>query len=259
MVEERILLVDDNVMSIRFTEVFLRKQHFVVRTASGARQALEFVETFRPDLVLMDIQLPDIDGFELARRLKAYPLSRNLVIIALTAYSMKEDEEKAIAAGCDAFLTKPIETRSLPLLIRHYLDKRTPAPAVPSPLRVVRRSLNDVFDIGEFKERTGGDLDLMKELIELFNRDAAQLVEAVREAISHDDSRALQRAAHALKGSIANFSASRAHEAAFNLEAMAATGALLQGPAALKVLQDEVEALCEALAKISGEAVEVWL
>src|SRR2546428_790957 len=114
MAGERILIVDDNPLNLRLTQVVLEKQRFVVELAGDGRQALKCVATFRPHLVLMDIQLLEMDGFDLAQRLKADPSNHNLLIIALTAYSMKGDEEKALRAGCDGFLTKPIESRSLP-------------------------------------------------------------------------------------------------------------------------------------------------
>jgi CheY-like chemotaxis protein len=72
----------------------------------------------------MDIQLPGIDGLELTRRLKADPGTRDIVIIAVTAYAMKGDQDKALAAGCDDYITKPIDTRALPDTIARHLAKR---------------------------------------------------------------------------------------------------------------------------------------
>jgi CheY-like chemotaxis protein len=80
-------------------------------------------------LILMDIQLPGIDGLELTRRLKKDSRYRKIVIIALTAYAMKGDEEKARAAGCDGYITKPIDTRTLPAVIAQYLRSSSAAPA----------------------------------------------------------------------------------------------------------------------------------
>jgi CheY-like chemotaxis protein len=77
-----------------------------------------------PDVILMDIQLPGIDGLELTRRLKADPATRDIVIIAVTAYAMKGDQAKAQAAGCDDYITKPIDTRALPETIARHLARR---------------------------------------------------------------------------------------------------------------------------------------
>jgi CheY-like chemotaxis protein len=75
----------------------------------------------QPDLILMDVQLPGMDGLELARRIKADPLHKNARIVALTAYAMKGDEEKALAAGCDGYLSKPIDTRTFPKILASFL------------------------------------------------------------------------------------------------------------------------------------------
>ena len=76
---------------------------------------------WRPRLILMDLQMPGVDGFELTRRLKADPATRDIVIVAVTAYAMKGDEERARAAGCDGYLSKPIDTRALPAQVEGWL------------------------------------------------------------------------------------------------------------------------------------------
>ena len=108
-----ILIVDDNPHHLKLARVVLSQEGHDVRTASDAEQALELLEEFHPRLVLMDIQLPGMDGLELTRRLKADPARRDIVIIALTAYAMKGDEEKARAAGCDGYLSKPVDIDEL--------------------------------------------------------------------------------------------------------------------------------------------------
>jgi CheY-like chemotaxis protein len=94
-----------------------------VRTAGDADEALQVLNDFRPGLILMDIQLPGIDGLELTRRLKAQPATRGIPVIGLTAYAMKGDEERIIAAGCDGYIPKPIDTRALPSFINGYLTR----------------------------------------------------------------------------------------------------------------------------------------
>jgi CheY-like chemotaxis protein len=87
-------------------------------------------------LILMDIQLPGIDGLELTRRLKAAPATCDIPILGLTAYAMKGDEERILAAGCDGYIPKPINTRTLPKLVRECLQSSTmkaPASLAPSP------------------------------------------------------------------------------------------------------------------------------
>ena len=88
-----------------------------MRTAADAEEALALLESFRPRLILMNLQLPGMDGLELTRRLKADLRSRDIVILAFTAYAMKGDEEKARAAGCDGYVSKPVDTEALPRLV----------------------------------------------------------------------------------------------------------------------------------------------
>ncbi len=124
-----ILLVDDNAANLKLLGLVLSSQGYDVRTASCAQEAFELLKTTSPRLILIDVQLPDIDGLEVTRRLKADPATREILIIAVTAYAMKGDKEKAISAGCDGYVTKPIDTRALPILIAQYLGE---APAKPN-------------------------------------------------------------------------------------------------------------------------------
>ncbi len=118
---EPILIVDDNAANLKLARVLLASEGYQVRTAVDADEALAVLEGFKPRLILMDLQMPGMDGFELTRFLKADPAMRGVVILALTAYAMKGDEEKARAAGCDGYLAKPIDTRALPGVIATYL------------------------------------------------------------------------------------------------------------------------------------------
>lgn len=122
MAGEAILIVDDNAANLKLARVLLTGEGYEARTASDATEALSVLESFRPRLVLMDLQMPGMDGFELTRRLKADPAMKGIVILALTAYAMKGDEEKARAAGCDGYVSKPIDTRALPALIAKFLS-----------------------------------------------------------------------------------------------------------------------------------------
>jgi CheY-like chemotaxis protein len=120
---EPILIVDDNPANLKLARVVLSREGFEVHTAADAEEALVALRTFRPRLILMDLQLPGMDGFELTRRLKADPATSGIVILALTAYAMKGDEEKARAAGCDGYIAKPIDTRALPGVVAGYLGE----------------------------------------------------------------------------------------------------------------------------------------
>ena len=126
---EPILIVDDNPANLKLARVLLTGEGYEVRTAADAEEALSTLKAFRPRLILMDLQMPGMDGFELTRRLKADPATRGMVILALTAYAMKGDEERARAAGCDGYVAKPIDTRALPGLIARRLADSGEGPA----------------------------------------------------------------------------------------------------------------------------------
>ncbi|MCX5742247.1 MAG: response regulator [Proteobacteria bacterium] len=117
-----ILIVDDNATNLKLVAYLMTASGYDVRTAGDAESALEAIHAHPPRLVLMDVQLPGIDGLELTRRLKSDPATHNILIIAVTAYAMKGDEEKALEAGCDGYVTKPIDTRKLPELVARMIQ-----------------------------------------------------------------------------------------------------------------------------------------
>ena len=122
MAGEPILIVDDNRVNLKLTRVVLEAAGYQVRTAIDAEATFEVLESFRPRLILMDIQLPGMDGLEITRRLKAEPGMKSVPIVALTAFAMKGDDEKATDAGCDGYISKPIDVGTFPEQIRRYLS-----------------------------------------------------------------------------------------------------------------------------------------
>ncbi len=124
MPSEPVLVVDDNAQNLKLVRVLLLSEGYDVRTAVDAEDALRILETFKPVLILMDLQLPGMDGLELTRRLKADPERRKILIIALTAYAMKGDELKALNAGCDGYIAKPIDVEELPKTLNAHLARR---------------------------------------------------------------------------------------------------------------------------------------
>lgn len=121
---DRILIVDDNAQNLKLARVILSTAGYEVKTAKDAEEAVETLPAFSPALILMDLQLPGMDGLELTRRLKSDPARAHILIVALTAYAMKGDEEKARAAGCDGYITKPIDTDALPRLVAEVLSRQ---------------------------------------------------------------------------------------------------------------------------------------
>jgi CheY-like chemotaxis protein len=123
----RILIVDDNATNLKLASEVLVSEGFAVEAAQDAKEARTLLEQRLPDLILMDIALPGMDGLTLTRLLKAESRFAQIPIVALTASAMRGDEEKALAAGCAGYITKPINTRTLGLQIRALLGSRPPA------------------------------------------------------------------------------------------------------------------------------------
>jgi two-component system, cell cycle response regulator DivK len=118
---QRILVVEDQEDNRQIVRDLLTTTDYEVMEAENGEEALAAVAKQRPDLILMDIQLPIMDGYEATRRIKADPALRAIPIIAVTSYALSGDEEKARAAGCDDFVPKPFSPRQLLAKIRKYL------------------------------------------------------------------------------------------------------------------------------------------
>ena len=117
----RILVVDDNPTNAKLVRAVLLPCGYEVRTAIDAATTMAEVAAARPHLILMDVQLPGIDGLEVTRRLKADPATAAIPVLAVTAYAMRGDEERALAAGCDGYMTKPIDSHALRARVRELL------------------------------------------------------------------------------------------------------------------------------------------
>ena len=119
-----ILVVDDNPINLKLVSDLLAFEGYRVLKAEDGEQAAASVEVEPPDLILLDVDLPGIDGLTLTKRLKSDVRTGYIIIVALTAFAMKADRQRAIAAGCDAYVTKPIDTRGLPGQVAELLQRR---------------------------------------------------------------------------------------------------------------------------------------
>ena len=120
---KRILVVEDQEDNRQIIRDLLSATDYEIMEAESGEQALEAMAKQRPDLILMDIQLPGIDGYETTRRIKADPALRSITIIAVTSYALGGEEQKARAAGCDEYVPKPYSPRQLLAKIRQYLPE----------------------------------------------------------------------------------------------------------------------------------------
>ena len=124
MTPVRALVVDDSAINVDLAVFVLRAQGFVVESASNADEAVVRTRSFCPDVILMDIQMPDVDGLEAVRRVREDPATRDVVIIAFTAYAMKGDEQKMRAAGCDGYISKPIDIATFGQTVHAHVTGR---------------------------------------------------------------------------------------------------------------------------------------
>lgn len=120
----RVLIVADKLATLELAKFVLDAAGSVVESTSDATNAIFPIATFKPDLILMDIQMPAIDGLELTRRLKAEASMQHIVVVAFTAFAMKGDEARMRAAGCDGYIAMPFDVASFGATVRSYLAPR---------------------------------------------------------------------------------------------------------------------------------------
>jgi len=122
--KEKILIVEDNSQNVRLLKIALRAKGYTLLEAADGEEALDMTINNKPDLIIMDIQLPKVNGVEVTKKLRQMSDFKQTPIIAVTAYAMKGDEEKFMKAGCDAYVPKPINTRQLPKIVAKMLLQR---------------------------------------------------------------------------------------------------------------------------------------
>lgn len=122
---EKVLLIEDNDKNRKLVKILLKAKGYEIIEAITGEEALNCLQTCKPDIILLDIQLPNMDGLTLAKKIKSQPETKDIPIIAVTAYAMKGDKEKMLDSGCDAYISKPIDTRSLPLIVANFVEKKS--------------------------------------------------------------------------------------------------------------------------------------
>ena len=121
---EKVMIVEDNPQNMKLLEMLLRSKSYILLKAYDGEEALDMATREQPDLIVMDIQLPKMSGVEVTKKLRQMPVFRDTPIIALTAYAMRGDKERFLQAGCNAYLSKPISTRELPIIIDRMLAEQ---------------------------------------------------------------------------------------------------------------------------------------
>jgi two-component system cell cycle response regulator DivK len=126
-----ILVVDDNEVNLKLAQQILVASGYEVRAAVRGEQAIEMACAHRPELILLDIRLPDIDGLEVLRRLRSLPETRDIHIVAMTAQAMPDEVDRFVAAGCDGYIQKPISLQTFRAEVQRHLTAATGEPHQP--------------------------------------------------------------------------------------------------------------------------------
>ncbi|MFZ0389430.1 MAG: PAS domain S-box protein [Calditrichia bacterium] len=245
-----ILLAEDNLVNQKVSMRFLEKLGHKVECADNGKRAVEkwqaSLQDTPYDLILMDIQMPEMDGFEATRTIRQLEKSGggHIPIVALTAHAMKEDRGRCLTAGMDDYISKPIKPAQLAQTLENIFHKKEPTEkcAGPAPARVM-------FDSQELMERMEGDLDLLKELLDIFEETSADILESISLGIKEKDAQTVERGAHSLKGSVSNFSAGYVRDLAFQLEEMGRNNNLENAETVFARLKTELPEMIKTLQK----------
>ncbi|MDQ6801601.1 MAG: response regulator [Acidobacteriota bacterium] len=236
---QTVLVVDDHPVNLEFAAEALRRLGHSVATAANGTEALRLLQARSFDVALVDVQMPDMDGFEVARRLRAVERTHHTRLIALTAYTAPEDRDRCIASGMDGVLTKPLTQNRLAAVLRG----QSPEP-----------------DGDTILEAVGGNVKLLARVRDAFTSQSPRLIDAMRDAIAQRNADILYRSAHTLKGAISNFGMGEALDAAIQIERagrdadFARASTLLPTlEAAVRELEDRMSATLAA-AQSSGAA-----
>ena len=248
----RILLAEDNLVNQELARAILEKDGHTVVVARNGREALAALEDSGEfDLVLMDIQMPELGGLEATTmiREKEKSTGSHIPIVAMTAHALKGDRERCLEAGMDDYLSKPIQPDKLRRVVAEIVSN----PAGRSPRAPEPPATDHVLDGRALLARVDGDVRLLRKLIQLFLADCPGMLSRIRQATASRDPEALRQAAHALKGSVANFAAPGPFEAALKLETMGRCCELAGAEEAYLTLEKEVRRLTQALAAVGSQ------
>ena len=238
----RVLLVEDNRFNQMLALGILENDGHEVSVAGNGREGLELLETGCFDVVLMDVQMPEMDGFEATRviRGREQGTEEHIPIVGLTAHSKPGDEERCLEAGMDAYVPKPIKRDLLfPTLVRLTTGDGGETASIPT------RAADEVdgFDRQEVLSRLDGDVNLLGQLVEMFFEDCSMFMSQIRAALDNGDREALGKAAHGLKGSVSTMSLNKALASISELEKLEASESLEDAESMYTVLHDELERL----------------
>jgi PAS domain S-box-containing protein len=233
----RVLLAEDNPVNQEVAATLLRKRGHQVDVVENGRQALERARAQRYDVVLMDIQMPEMDGLEATRAIRALPGGRELPIVALTAHALKDERERCLAEGMNAYVTKPFKAYELFAAAEGWGARAAPAPAPPP------------VDVDAFRREmvAAGAGEAVDGIIGSFVEGTPQRIAAIAEAVASGRAAEAARLAHACKSSAAQLGARRLATLLAELERAAKAGEAQRLAAGLEDLKTEARAALEYL------------
>ena len=243
----RILLAEDNEVNQKLAVRWLRKWGHSVVVAGNGREALERLEKEAFDLILMDVQMPEMGGLETTAviREKEQGGAGHVPILAMTAHALKGDRERCLAVGMDGYISKPIRPQEMFRAIENLNPATETSAAQPD---------EDILDRQEVLYRFDDDMELLREAVQDFLDECPKRLAGLRDALACGDSDAVARLAHALKGSVGNFAARHAVDAAQKLETIGRTGEIARGLEVYAELDEAIERLKPALLALPQSA-----
>ncbi len=249
MARLRILLAEDNAVNQLVVVRMLEREGHEVVVASNGKEALTAFATQQFDLIVMDAQMPELDGFETTAliREKEKSSGKHIPILAMTAHAMKGDRERCLAAGMDDYIAKPVRAHEFRERIKSLLAGRTTGPAVSEAAEPPLE-----FAIDKVLAHMSGDKDLLVEVVGLFQSDCPRMLTQMVDALSKGDKSVLVRSAHTMRGSLDLFGLSAASAAAMKLELSGQTGDMDEAGKAFESLQKEIARCMPLLSAVSS-------
>jgi len=253
---ERILLVEDNPVNQQVVAALLRKQGYEVRTASNGREALDLLgrETF--NAVLMDVQMPEMDGLETTRCLRADARWVNLPVIAMTAHALKGDRERCLAAGMNDYVPKPVRAKQMFALLDKWIGRSAgvlPEPRAAAPDEAEQPEKMETAlpaDLNLALQHCAGDRDLLNTVVQTFFDQVPHVVQTLRQGLQGGDWDTVARLAHNLKGSGGTIAALPVRATAIELEQAAQEGDAERASALVDTLENQLSALRDFYANL---------
>jgi len=246
-----ILLAEDNPINRKLVVEMLSRAGYPVETVENGVQAVEAVQKSRYRLVLMDVQMPEMDGFEATQAIRADEGDRtHTPIIAMTAHALKGDRERCLAAGMDDYLSKPLQSRDLFAAIERW-GHEAPLPSSDAVAPIASEAMDAPLDRARAMPYFGGDQQLFHDLLTQFVGHLGDEIARLRSLKASGDTQAFARQAHSIKGLAATFCASRLQQAAQQLEALGFDDNLQTADPSIEQLDEEwprLEAYLKGLA-----------